>query len=109
MSRDSSIGTSRNQRGTWMLYGASGHTGALIARRARDRGHRPLLAGRNEAALAATAEEVGLSYRVAGLDDPTAVAAALLDVDVVLNAAGPFLHTAAMLAEACLATGTHYL
>jgi short subunit dehydrogenase-like uncharacterized protein len=30
-------------------------------------------------------------------------------VDLVLNAAGPFLHTAAPLAEACLRAGVHYL
>ena len=30
-------------------------------------------------------------------------------MDLVLNAAGPFLHTAAPLAEACLAAGVHYI
>jgi len=43
------------------------------------------------------------------LDDPAALTAALADADLVLNAAGPFLHTAAPLAEACLAAGVHYL
>ena len=43
------------------------------------------------------------------LDDPAALQAALADVDLVLNAAGPFLHTAAPLAEACLKAGVHYL
>ena len=43
------------------------------------------------------------------LDDPAALDAALAGVDLVLNAAGPFLHTAAPLAEACLAAGVHYL
>jgi short subunit dehydrogenase-like uncharacterized protein len=43
------------------------------------------------------------------LDDPAALSAALAEVDLVLNAAGPFLHTAAPLAEACLAAGVHYL
>ena len=38
-----------------MLYGAAGHTGALIARHAQQRGHRPLLAGRNGPAIAALA------------------------------------------------------
>jgi short subunit dehydrogenase-like uncharacterized protein len=32
---------------SWMLYGAGGHTGALIAQHARTRGHQPLLAGRS--------------------------------------------------------------
>ena len=40
---------------SWMLYGAAGHTGALIARHAQQRGHRPLLAGRNGPAIAALA------------------------------------------------------
>ncbi len=34
---------------------------------------------------------------------------ALSDVDLVLNAAGPFLHTASPLAQACLSAGVHYL
>jgi short subunit dehydrogenase-like uncharacterized protein len=32
---------------TWMLYGAVGYTGTLIAQHALDRGHQPILAGRN--------------------------------------------------------------
>jgi short subunit dehydrogenase-like uncharacterized protein len=43
------------------------------------------------------------------LDDPAALNAALADVDLVLNAEGPFLHTAVPLAEACLSAGVHYL
>ena len=31
----------------WMLYGAAGYTGTLIAQHAHERGHRPVLAGRN--------------------------------------------------------------
>jgi hypothetical protein len=38
---------------SWMLYGAAGHTGALIAQHARQGGHQPVLAGRNAAAVAA--------------------------------------------------------
>ena len=45
---------------SWMLYGAAGHTGALIARHAHQRGHRPLLAGRNAPAIAALAEDLDL-------------------------------------------------
>ena len=37
------------------------------------------------------------------------LAAALAGVGLVLNAAGPFLHSAAPLAQACLAAGVHYL
>ena len=94
---------------SWMLYGAAGHTGALIARHAHQRGHRPLLAGRSAPATAALAAQLGLPCLALALDDPAALNAALADVDLVLNAAGPFLHTAAPLAQACLAAGVHYL
>jgi short subunit dehydrogenase-like uncharacterized protein len=94
---------------SWMLYGAAGPTGALIAQHAHQRGHRPLLAGRSASAVTALAEHLGLPYRAVALDDPAALTAALAGVDLVLNAAGPFLHTAAPLAEACLAAGVHYL
>jgi short subunit dehydrogenase-like uncharacterized protein len=94
---------------SWMLYGAAGHTGTLIARHAHQRGHRPLLAGRSAPATAALAAQLGLPYLVLALDDPAALNAALADMDLVLNAAGPFLHTAAPLARACLAAGVHYI
>jgi short subunit dehydrogenase-like uncharacterized protein len=94
---------------TWLLYGAAGYTGSLIAQHAYDSGHRPLLAGRSASALTALAERLDLPYRVLALDDPAALHTMLADVDLVLNAAGPFLHTAAPLAEACLNSETHYL
>jgi short subunit dehydrogenase-like uncharacterized protein len=94
---------------SWMLYGAPGHTGTLIAEHACERGHRPLLAGRTAPAVTALATRLGLPHRTLALDDPAALPAALDGVDLVLNAAGPFLHTAARLAEACLRAGTHYL
>jgi short subunit dehydrogenase-like uncharacterized protein len=98
-----------SQTGTWMLYGAAGYTGALIAQHACERGHRPVLAGRTAPAVTAMAERLDLPHRAAALDDPAALTAALAGVDLVLNAAGPFLHTAAPLAEACLTAGVHYL
>ena len=94
---------------SWMLYGAAGYTGSLIAQHAHERGHRPLLAGRSAAGITALAEQLDLPHRVLALEDPAALSAALHGVDLVLNAAGPFLHTAAPLAEACLAAGAHYL
>lgn len=98
---------SRSQ--TWMLYGAVGYTGSLIAQCAHERGHRPLLAARNRSAVTALAERLDMPHRVLALDDPAALRSALAEVDVVLNAAGPFLHTAAPLAAACLDAGVHYI
>lgn len=98
---------SRSQ--TWMLYGAVGYTGSLIAQCAHERGHRPLLAARNRSAVTALAERLDMPHRVLALDDPATLRSALAEVDVVLNAAGPFLHTAAPLAAACLDAGVHYI
>jgi len=98
-----------SQSGSWMLYGAAGYTGTLIAEHARQRGHQPVLAGRSAPGVTALAERLGLPYRELSLDDPATLTAALADVDLVLNAAGPFLNTAGPLAEACLRAGVHYL
>jgi short subunit dehydrogenase-like uncharacterized protein len=109
ITHDSNGTSAMSQPGSWMLYGAAGYTGALIAQHARDRGHRPVLAGRGAPAVATLAEHLGLQHRAVALDDPAALTAALADVNLVLNAAGPFLYTAAPLAEACLRAGAHYL
>src|SRR5262249_28070432 len=77
----------------YLLYGANGYTGALIARLAVERGHRPLLAGRNAAAVASLAAELGLEHRVFGLDDPATLDAGLSGARTVLHCAGPFAHT----------------
>ena len=39
---------------TWMLYGAAGYTGTLIAQHAVECGHRPVLAGRSAPAVSAS-------------------------------------------------------
>lgn len=93
----------------WMLYGANGYTGRLVAREAVRRGSSPVLAGRNGYAVASLARELGLQHRVFGLDDPRSVREALEGVKAVLHCAGPFSATSAPMVDACLATGTHYL
>ena len=93
----------------WLIYGASGYTGALIARHAAEYGLRPILAGRDRAKVRAIAAPLGLESRAAALDDPAALAQALSGVRCVLNCAGPFSRTAVPLFEACLAAGSHYL
>jgi short subunit dehydrogenase-like uncharacterized protein len=88
----------------WMIYGAYGYTGDLIAREAVRRGHRPLLAGRDAAKTEALAKELGLPYRVFELAQPD-----LSGVKLVVHTAGPFIHTSAPMVQACLAAGVHYL
>jgi short subunit dehydrogenase-like uncharacterized protein len=92
-----------------LIYGANGYTGRLIARLSGSYQLRPVLAGRNEAAITGQAKQLGLESRVFSLDDANALDAGLRDVDVVLHCAGPFSQTAAPMAAACLRTGTHYL
>ncbi|MBS0212949.1 MAG: saccharopine dehydrogenase NADP-binding domain-containing protein [Proteobacteria bacterium] len=92
----------------WMIYGANGYTGRLIAAEAARRGLRPVLAGRGEA-VRGLASELGLEARVFDLADPAAVRAGLEGMALVLHCAGPFSATCAPMLEGCLATGTHYL
>lgn len=93
----------------WMIYGANGYTGELIAREAARRGLAPVLAGRNEAKVGPLAQALGLEHRCFDLGDATAVRRAVGDVQLVLHCAGPFSATARPLMEACLETATHYL
>jgi saccharopine dehydrogenase (NAD+, L-lysine-forming) len=95
--------------GDLLIYGANGFTGELIAREAVHRGLAPILAGRNAEALRPLATELGLPSRIAAIDDPAALAAALAGVRVVLHAAGPFVLTSRPMLAACLAARAHYL
>jgi len=95
--------------GRFLIYGPTGYTGRLMARRAKLLGLRPILAGRNAAKLQALARAYNFSYRVVGLQDPYALDVVLREVDVVLNIAGPFSTTARPVVEACLRNRVHYL
>lgn len=94
---------------TWAIYGAYGYTGRLVAELAVERGHAPLLMGRNPQQLSALATELGLEHRACSVDDAAALQAALKDVDVLAHCAGPFSRTSRQVVDACLATGTHYI
>ena len=93
----------------FLLYGANGYTGKLIARLSKERGLKPILAGRDKATIEQMATEHGLEHRIFTLDEPDAIAAALREVSVVLHCAGPFSRTSLPMADACLKTKTHYL
>jgi short subunit dehydrogenase-like uncharacterized protein len=88
----------------WMIYGANGYTGELIAREAVRRGERPLLAGRSADKVEALARELGCEWRAFDLAKPD-----LSGVALVLHCAGPFLHTSGPMVRACLEAGVHYL
>jgi short subunit dehydrogenase-like uncharacterized protein len=93
---------------TIILYGANGYTGKLIARMARDYNVIPILAGRREDAIRPLAEELGLEWVVADLNDPASLDNLLAKAKIVLHAAGPFKYTARPMIEACIRNGKHY-
>ncbi|HZM81301.1 MAG TPA: saccharopine dehydrogenase NADP-binding domain-containing protein [Candidatus Limnocylindrales bacterium] len=88
----------------WIIYGANGYTGELIAMEAVARGMRPILAGRGHDKVLTLASKLDLPSRVFPVDDPD-----LDGVGLVLHCAGPFSKTSAPMLEACLANGVHYL
>ncbi|MET0787101.1 MAG: saccharopine dehydrogenase NADP-binding domain-containing protein [Paenisporosarcina sp.] len=94
---------------TWMIYGANGYTGNLMAEMAVERGLTPILAGRNREEIQALAGKLKLEYRVFPLDKFEQLIAGLSGVQLVLHCAGPFSKTSSLMIEGCLHQGTHYL
>ncbi|WP_033541608.1 saccharopine dehydrogenase family protein [Planococcus sp. CAU13] len=91
----------------WLIYGAYGYTGELIAREAKRRGMSPVLAGRNPEKLKPLGDELQLETRVFPVN--ASAAESLSDVALVLHCAGPFQKTSAAIIEACLEAGADYL
>ncbi|MCW3108007.1 MAG: Saccharopine dehydrogenase [Segetibacter sp.] len=97
------------QDNQFLLYGAYGYTGELIARYASEYNLEPILAGRRREALIPLGTKLNLPYKVIDIDDAPALEAALREVKVVVHCAGPFDLTAKQMVNACLKTGVHYL
>jgi len=93
----------------FLIYGASGYTGELIAREAIKRRLKPILSGRSQAKVEPLAKELGLTFRTFSLEDKKSLEYTLKEVDFVLHCAGPFSLTSKPMVEACLRTGKHYL
>jgi saccharopine dehydrogenase (NAD+, L-lysine-forming) len=93
----------------WLIYGATGYTGELIAREAVRRGSTPILAGRRRETVEALADELDLPARSFPLSDPGSLRAHLADVQAVVHCAGPFVDTSRPMVAACLDSRTHYL
>jgi short subunit dehydrogenase-like uncharacterized protein len=93
----------------WMIYGANGYTGELIAREAKRQGMTPVLAGRSAAKIIALARQLKLQSTAFRLEAASEIVAALRGARLVLNCAGPFSKTADPLMRACLAAKAHYL
>ncbi|MCW8869075.1 MAG: saccharopine dehydrogenase NADP-binding domain-containing protein [Proteobacteria bacterium] len=96
----------KNQQ--WLLYGAYGYTGELIARQAVKDGLTPVLAGRDAVKTKQLAKELGLSHVAFSVSDLAGNNQLLKTYDLVLNCAGPFSQTAEVFLDACLETPCHY-
>lgn len=93
----------------WMIYGANGYTGKLIAKEAKNRGLTPVLAGRDENKIKPLAEHLEMPYQIFSLNDIQDIANQLNSMSLVLNCAGPFSQTSHPFIEACIQSQTHYL
>jgi short subunit dehydrogenase-like uncharacterized protein len=97
------------ERDQWMIYGSNGYTGRLIAVEAKRRGLKPVLAGRSADPIRKLASELGLPVKIFELNDVAALSAALSDIALVANCAGPFTATSGPMIDACLKSRSHYL
>ncbi|QRR06151.1 saccharopine dehydrogenase [Burkholderia sp. MS455] len=98
-----------DDRKTVAVYGATGHTGRFVVAELARRGVGAIRIGRDAARLAEGGTSDAARSRVAAIDDPAALDAALRGADAVINCAGPYLDTALPLADAALRAGIPYL
>lgn len=94
---------------SFLLYGANGYTGKLIAKLAQEYGLKPILAGRRAEVLEPLAKELNTTYHIVDLNDTAKLESVLKELPLVLHAAGPFNKTAKQMIDACLKTNTHYI
>jgi short subunit dehydrogenase-like uncharacterized protein len=94
---------------TWMIYGANGYSGELIAREAKRRGMSPVLAGRNADAVSALAGELDLEWTSFDLSSVDAISRSIAGYALILHCAGPFSATARPMLSACLVSQVSYL
>ncbi|MFI5683024.1 saccharopine dehydrogenase family protein [Streptomyces sp. NPDC051636] len=94
------------------VYGATGFVGRLVSAELRRRDLTPVLVGRDKDRLHAAASASGGTMpdiRVAALDDPAALAAALHGIDAVINCASPFTSLGEPVIRAAVTAGAHYV
>ena len=90
------------------VYGATGHTGQFVVHEVLHRGLPVVAVGRSAARLDETIP-AAVPRRIAELDNPASLEQAFAGCAVVINCAGPFLDTAAPVAQAALRAGCHYI
>jgi len=92
-----------------LIYGAYGYTGTLITDECLKTGIKPKIAGRNVEKIRSLGESRELSWDAFDISEKEKLEDWLQTGDVVIHCAGPFIHTATQMVEACLETNTHYL
>ena len=93
-----------------VVFGATGHTGALVAARLAADGAHPLLAGRDAGRLGWLAERLGgLDHAVADAGRPETVADLLGDRAVLVSTVGPFATSGDAAIRAAVERGATYL
>jgi short subunit dehydrogenase-like uncharacterized protein len=100
-----------------VIYGATGTTGALVARELVGRGHQIVLAGRDRSRLERLARNLagpevgrdGPAIRPAQVHDAAEMAAAVRGARVVVACAGPFVQVGEAALRAAIDVGAHYL
>lgn len=93
----------------WVIYGSYGYTGRLIAELAAEVNKNIVLSGRNVEKLKRQAEELGVNYLPAELDDPLRLENLLNDANLMIHCAGPFTDTWKPMLDACIKNSCHYL
>jgi Saccharopine dehydrogenase NADP binding domain len=92
------------------VFGAYGHTARFVIAELRKRDWRVILSGRDRVKLEAVgAAHPGSELRVAAVDDPRSLAAAIAGSRAVINCAGPFLDTAIPIIDVAIRSGVHYV
>ncbi len=92
------------------VFGAYGHTAHFVIAELLRRGFTPILAGRDATKLRTTSEvHPGAAVRVASVDDPASLDAAMDGSGAVINCAGPFLDTSIPLIESAIRSRIPYL
>ena len=92
-----------------MLYGANGYTSRLIIKELVGQNIKPVLAGRNQEKINSLADKHGFQFCIFSLNDSNDIDKNLKEVDILINAAGPYSLTAKPLIDSCLRTKTHYI
>ncbi len=100
-----------------LIYGSYGYSGNLIVQECNplspEGGRIPkiplILSGRDGGKLESQARLFNLPFETLDLNESEKLKSLLSRCNIVIHCAGPFRHTAKLMAKACLETKTHYL